>query len=98
MFALVIHFPGARMSSRRRSFVELLEHRQLFSGGLLADHSRLIFNAIANGAPAAAQTVMLTNTSTSPLTVAPDGEMIDGADAAEFSFVGDALPITLQPG
>ncbi len=87
------------MKLRCRNLVELLEHRQLFSGGLAADQSRVIYSAISGGTPSAAQTVLLTNTSALPLTIAANGESIIGADAAEFSLLGgDSQPITIQPG
>jgi hypothetical protein len=83
------------------STIEALEPRMLLTAapGLTASTSRLLFNDPKGGAASPAQTVMLTNTGASPITIPAGGVALAGASAARFNLADSPVtPITLDPG
>ncbi len=84
--------------------VEILEHRQLLSATLRVG-TQLVFNAVQNGSTSATQTLTLTDTGTSPLTLGSSGlsvvndPAVSGQDAARFSILNSSsAPASLSPG
>jgi hypothetical protein len=78
--------------------VELLEGRALFSA-LTVSTPELLFNDPKGGAASAAQTVMLSNTGTQPLSIPAGGISLVGSAAARFHVTAaPATPFTLAPG
>ncbi len=85
--------------------MESLEHRQLLSATLSLSGTQLVFNAVENSSASPTETLTLTDTGTSPLTLGSGAFTLANdpstatKDSARFSLLNSAsAPSTLSPG
>ncbi len=93
------------MNDPTRPVVERMEQRQLLSAALGVSSSLMVFNAVENSSPGATETLTLTDTGTSSLTLGNGAFSIANdsssatQDAADFTLLNaGSAPATLSPG
>jgi fibronectin type 3 domain-containing protein len=88
-----------------RTYIEPLENRQLLSATLSVSNSLLVFNAVQNSSASSVETLTLTDTGSSTLTLGSSAIKVvaDSSsptnDVARFSIVNlSSVPASLAPG
>jgi fibronectin type 3 domain-containing protein/regulation of enolase protein 1 (concanavalin A-like superfamily) len=103
---------GVQLITRKRkaskstsSLMEPLEDRRLFSATLSVSQSLMVFNAVKGSSASPTETLTLTDTGTTALTLGSGGVQLANdpssptADAARFTIVNaSSIPATLSPG
>ncbi len=94
-----------KASKSKSSLMEPLEDRRLFSATLSVSQSLMVFNAVKGSSASPTETLTLTDTGSTALTLGSSGIKLANdpssptADAARFTIVNaSSIPATLSPG